>query len=224
MVADRATSAMDFWQGRAEAGTRRGVLLDRGLMTRRMTGVGDRGATRKLHLGCGAKHIPGFLHVDGNPHPHVDVQGPVDRLPFLADASVDLIYAAHLLEHFGRAEVDGVLAEWYRVLAPGGVLRLAVPDYAACARLYVEGKLANGLPDILGLMMGGQRDHYDYHKMVFDRPSLDARLRRIGFRETRLWDWRTTEHAGLDDYSQAYLPHMDKTGGVLVSLNMEAVK
>ena len=179
---------------------------------------------QKLHLGCGAKYIPGFFHVDGNQHDHVDHRGAVDKLDFLADNSVELIYAAHLLEHFGRKEVDGVLREWCRVLKPSGVLRLAVPDYEACAKLYVAGKLKNGLPEILGLMMGGQRDHYDYHKMIFDRSSLDARLISAGFRETRLWDWRKTEHAHIDDYSQAYLPHMDKAGGILVSLNVEAVK
>jgi len=179
---------------------------------------------RKLHLGCGAKFIDGFIHVDANPHPHVDFRGAVDHLPFIEDGSIDLIYASHLLEHFGRHEVGRVLAEWHRVLAPGGVLRLGVPDYGACARLYVEGRLANGVKDILGLMMGGQRDIYDYHKMIFDRASLDALLKEAGFRETRTWDWRTTEHAHIDDYTQAYLPHMDKENGVLVSLNIEAIK
>ncbi len=181
-------------------------------------------APAKLHLGCGVKHIPGFFHVDGNEHPHLDRRGPVDKLDYIPDDSVELIYACHLLEHFGRKEVDDVLTEWFRVLKPGGVLRIAVPDYEACARLYVAGKLPNGLPDILGLMMGGQRDHYDFHHMTFDEASLSARLKKLGFSETRRWDWRTTEHAWLDDYSQAYLPHMDKENGVLVSLNLEAVK
>lgn len=181
-------------------------------------------AVRKLHLGCGAKKIPGFFHVDALAHPHIDVQGPVDSLDFLDDDCVELIYASHVLEHFGRHEIDRVLAEWHRVLKPGGVLRVAVPDYGACARLYVEGKLANGIADILGLMVGGQRDDYDYHKMIFDRPLLEARLRKVGFSAVRPWDWRTTEHAALDDYSQAYLPHMDKEAGTLVSLNLEGVK
>ena len=54
--------------------------------------------------------------------------------------------------------------------------------------------------------------------------SLSADLKEVGFSETRLWDWRTTEHAHMDDYSQAYIPHMDKENGTLVSLNIEAVK
>ena len=58
-----------------------------------------------------------------------------------ADDSVGLIYASHILEHFGRHQYEDVLAEWYRVLSPGGVLRLAVPDFEVCARLFVEGRL-----------------------------------------------------------------------------------
>ena len=49
-------------------------------------------------------------------------------------------------------------------------------------------------------------------------------LRRVGFAEMRRWDWRRTEHAAIDDYSQAYLPHLDRENGLLMSLNLEAVK
>jgi predicted SAM-dependent methyltransferase len=177
----------------------------------------------KLHLGCGKKYIEGFFHVDALDFPHVDHRGPVDDLSFIASNSVELIYACHLLEHFGRKEVPLVIKEWARVLKPGGVLRIAVPDYGACAELYCQGKLKT-LNDVTGLMVGGQRDQYDYHKMIFDETSLTELFRNAGFKEVRRWDWRTTEHAHIDDYSQAYLPHMDKTNGRLVSLNLEAVK
>jgi predicted SAM-dependent methyltransferase len=178
----------------------------------------------RLHLGCGQRYIPGFFHVDVSPAPHVDRVGKVEDLGFLPAESVELIYASHVLEHFGRHEYPGVLAEWYRVLRPGGLLRLAVPDFEACARLYCEGRLPAGLSEIVGLISGGQRDAYDVHKMVFDERSLNSALRSIGFREVRRWDWRTTGHADVDDYSQAYLPHMDKEHGTLVSLNLEALK
>ena len=59
---------------------------------------------RKLHLGCGAKYIPGFYHVDIVDAPHIDRCGHVDDLAFLADGVVELIYACHVLEHFGRYE------------------------------------------------------------------------------------------------------------------------
>ncbi|WP_186387708.1 methyltransferase domain-containing protein [Stappia sp. TSB10P1A] len=178
----------------------------------------------KLHLGCGVKHIPGFYHVDALDYPHVDRIGPVEDLAFIADGTVGLIYACHVLEHFGRKEYRDVLAEWCRVLAPGGVLRIAVPDFRAAAELYLDPSNGIALPQVLGLLVGGQRDQYDYHKMVFDEETLSAALIEVGFTSVRRWDWRTTEHSGLDDYSQAYLPHMEKDTGRLVSLNLEGVK
>ena len=178
----------------------------------------------KLHLGCGKKHLPGYYHVDALEFPHVDRVGPVDDLGFLEDNAVEHIYACHLLEHFSRKGHVDVLREWFRVLKPGGTLRIAVPDYEACARLYVAGALPNGLETIRGLMMGGQRDQYDYHFVCFDEATLGATLREVGFSDVYRWDWRETDHAWLDDYSQAYLPHMDKENGTLVSLNLEARK
>lgn len=177
----------------------------------------------KLHLGCGSKVIPGYYHVDALAFPHVDRIGPVDDLAFIPDGAVDLIYACHVLEHFGRKEYLDVLKEWRRVLRSGGILRIAVPDFEACAKLYVEGRLSDGIRTITGLVVGGQRDQYDFHKIIFDEESLSSDLMSCGFQSVQRWDWRQTEHATMDDYSQAYLPHMQKDSGTLVSLNLEAV-
>jgi predicted SAM-dependent methyltransferase len=177
----------------------------------------------KLHLGCGKRYLEGFYHIDALDFPHVDHRGPVDDLSFIPDGTAELVYACHVLEHFGRNEVQRVLREWQRVLRPGGILRLGVPDFAACAELYCAGKLSS-LRLICGPMVGGQRDQYDYHKMIFDEPLLTELLLEAGFRETRRWDWRKVEHGHVDDYSQSYLPHMDKENGRLISLNLEAVK
>jgi predicted SAM-dependent methyltransferase len=177
----------------------------------------------KLHLGCGPRYIPGFVHVDAQPALHVDIVGPVEDLP-MEDASVSLIYASHVLEHFGRYAYRAVLAEWFRVLKPGGILRLSVPDFAVCAAIYYENGLADGLSGLVGLIIGGQRNEHDFHKMIFDEDFLRRDLLTLGFSEVRRWDWRTTEHTAIDDYSQAYLPHLDKETGRLMSLNLEAVK
>ena len=140
------------------------------------------------------------------------------------DASATLVYASHVLEHFGRNEYKSVLREWHRVLAPGGTLRLAVPDFAACAALYYESGLSNRMSGLVGLLVGGQRDALDFHRMVFDEHSLRLDLLEAGFAEVRRWDWRATEHATVDDYSQAHIPHLRKDDGRLMSLNLEAVK
>jgi len=178
----------------------------------------------QVHLGCGSKFIPGMTHVDIADFPHIDHQAKVEDLNFLEDNSCDLVYASHVLEHFGRFEYKTVLLEWFRVLRVGGVLRLAVPDFEACARLYYERGLEDGLSGLIGLICGGQRNLYDYHKMVFDETLLTRVLQDTGFQLVRRWNWREKVHAEIDDYSQAYLPHLDKENGTLMSLNIEAVK
>jgi predicted SAM-dependent methyltransferase len=178
----------------------------------------------KLHLGCGSVHIPGFYHVDIMAFNHVDRLADVRKLDFIPDDAAQLIYCSHVLEHFGRWEIPTILAEWCRVTAPGGTLRLAVPDFSACAEIFYEDGLADGLSGLIGLISGGQKDDFDFHKMIFDEPSLSNLLIDAGFSEISRWDWRTTEHTAIDDYSQAYLPHMDKQNGRLMSLNLEAIK
>jgi SAM-dependent methyltransferase len=162
--------------------------------------------------------------VDAKNLEHVDRVGPVEDLSFLSTGSVDLIYASHVLEHIGRHDYLQVLAEWHRVLKPGGVLRVGVPDFRSIAEEYVAGQLDGGLRDLVGLCVGGQRDDTDFHKMVFDEDLLAEALLGTGFVSVHRWDWRTTEHMAVDDYTQAYLPHMDKENGRLMSLNLEAVK
>ena len=177
----------------------------------------------KLHLGCGSKYIPGFIHIDANPYPHVDHCQGIASLSNFNDATVSLIYACHVLEHFSRWEYINVLKEWHRVLMPGGVLRLAVPDFAACAKIYYEQGLQSGLTGLVGLVVGGQRDKYDFHGMIFDETLLSSSLLEAGFKSVRPWDWHAVDHGQIDDYSQAYLPHLDKQNGLLMSLNLEAV-
>jgi SAM-dependent methyltransferase len=58
-------------------------------------------------------------------------------LPF-ADASIDVVYHSHMLEHLDRPRVPGFLAEVRRVLKPGGVHRIVVPDLEQLARQYLE--------------------------------------------------------------------------------------
>ena len=82
----------------------------------------------RLHLGCGKRYIPGFIHIDLADYPHIDYKSDVSNLSMFEDYSVELIYACHVLEHFRRDKVENVLREWYRVLKQGGILRVAVPD------------------------------------------------------------------------------------------------
>ena len=60
--------------------------------------------------------------------------------------------------------------------------------------------------------------------MIFDEPFLTTALYDVGFWTVRTWDWRQTDHASIDDFSQAYIPHLEKETGSHMSLNLEAEK
>lgn len=176
----------------------------------------------RLHLGCGERVIDGFIHVDARSLPNVDVVTPLEHLTMFEDNSAALIYASHVLEHFSRHHVSAVLAEWRRVLSPGGILRLAVPDFEKLVEVYLQ--TGRNLEVVLGPLVGRQDHPFNFHYMIFDARKLTSLLLEVGFLEVRPWDWRRTEHAHVDDYSQSYYPHMEKETGTHLSLNLEAVK
>lgn len=175
----------------------------------------------KLHLGCGNKKIDGFVNVDIRPDQSVDIIDDISKLESIKNGSVDLIYASHVLEHFGRHEYMSVLNRWYELLTEGGTLRLSVPDIKQVFQMYNNG---TDLKKLWGFIYGGQTYDQNYHFIGFDFKTLSEDLIKVGFKETRLWDWSKTNHSHIDDFSQAYIPHMDKENGVLMSLNIEAIK
>lgn len=175
---------------------------------------------KKLHIGCGKNYIPGWTNLDLFSSVKADVYADITALPF-DRGSFDLIYASHVLEHVQRNTVVATLSHWRDLLKDDGVLRLAVPNFEAVVRWYIDtGKLG----DVMGLLYGGQNHPKNNHFVTFDCNTLKSDLLKAGFQNPRYWNWKTTEHAAFDDYSQCYLPHLEKEHGMLMSLNMEATK
>ena len=133
----------------------------------------------KLHLGCGRRHIPGYVHIDVVDYPNIDHVSSIDNLSFLQDRSVELIYNCHVLEHFKRREVERVLREWYRVLVPGGLLRISVPDFAALCEVYTRSRNLNL---VIGPIFGRQDYLYNIHYNMFDFETLKGQLEQAGCR------------------------------------------
>lgn len=175
----------------------------------------------KLHLGCGKRFIKGFVHIDAVDYPHVDHVATIDNLSFIQDETVDLIYSCHVIEHFKRRDLQKVLIEWNRVLKKGGIFRVAVPDFKKLCEVYLK---YDDINLVLGPVFGRQDYLYNIHYNVFDFKYLKEELEKAGFGNVHVYDWRKTEHADIDDYSQAYIPHMDKENGTLISLNVECEK
>jgi predicted SAM-dependent methyltransferase len=174
----------------------------------------------KFNFGCGNKPIQGFINVDIQPGPGVDLVWDVTQLVGKIQPScADTIYCCHTLEHIDKKIIVDLLKEWRSFLKPGGIIRIAVPDFEAIVEWYING---GSIDNLVGLTVGGNKNAFDNHKNLFDFHRLGAYLLEAGFRNIRSWDWKETEHKDHDDFSQAYLPHMQKETGMLMSLNLEA--
>lgn len=93
---------------------------------------------RLLNLGCGSRSHADWVNADINPSaPGILPLDLGNDLPFASD-SFTVVYHSHVLEHLPRYRVPAFLKECYRVLTPGGVLRVVVPDLERIARLYLE--------------------------------------------------------------------------------------
>jgi predicted SAM-dependent methyltransferase len=69
--------------------------------------------------------------------PHVKLGDIVAGLP-LPDGSCKGIYASHVLEHLARDDFYRALENTFKLLAPGGIFRVIVPDLAYIAREYIR--------------------------------------------------------------------------------------
>ncbi len=83
---------------------------------------------RKINVGCGYDYRQGYLNVDLHAVYKPDLVADVTHLPIVPDGAFDAIVAQDVLEHFERARTAPALAEWSRLLAPGGVLHVRAPS------------------------------------------------------------------------------------------------
>jgi SAM-dependent methyltransferase len=112
-----------------------------------------------------------------------------------------------------------VLAEWARVLRPGGRLRIAVPDFGVIARAYTTGA---PLREIQGPLLGGQDYRLNFHGAIFDEPTLRSLMEDVGVHEIRRWEPETVDHHAFGDESAATF----RVGSedVPLSLNLEGTR
>jgi predicted SAM-dependent methyltransferase len=154
----------------------------RPLAVRRIQGAA---ATRplKLHLGSGTVRKDGWINIDLLPD-KVDVPWNLARgIPF-PDGSVDAILHEHLMEHLTLSHGHALARESHRVLRPGGVLRIGVPDAGAVVQSYAgnwDEEWARSAPTG---MIAIQKVFYDHgHRAQYDGQTLMLLLRAAGFSE-----------------------------------------
>jgi SAM-dependent methyltransferase len=89
-----------------------------------------------LNVGCGTHYSAEWNNLDLHPAPHVARYDVTRPLPY-PTAAFEAVYSSHVLEHLAPRDGEALMREAYRVLKPGGVLRLAVPDLERICRDYL---------------------------------------------------------------------------------------
>lgn len=170
-----------------------------------------------LHVGCGPLggafvpekfDGPGWheVRLDIDPDVDPDVIGTITDMVAVESGSVDAIWSSHNLEHVFDHEVPLALAEFLRVLRPGGTAYVQVPDLEAPARAILKGRLDGTLYESpagpirpLDMLYGhgaaiAAGRHYMAHRCGFTRQTLAKRMRDAGFstvdvqsRDMALW-------------------------------------
>jgi len=157
-----------------------------------------------LHVGCGRIEETGLhesflgpewheVRLDVDPGVEPDIVASITDMSPVADASVDAVYSHHNIEHVFSHEVPRVLAEFFRVLRPGGTVLLGTPDLQHVARTIASGRLEDplyrsgaGRITALDIVYGLRADlvdgrEYMAHRTGFTRGTLARRLGAAGF-------------------------------------------
>jgi SAM-dependent methyltransferase len=195
----------------------------------------------KLHVGCGKGILPGWINIDVDPAPLA--LNVLWGLPF-PDRSASHVFVSHMLEHlFFPRDVRFFLAEVRRVLAPGGVVRIVVPDLEQCIeayssndRLFFAGRRetwdwwpenATRLEDFLAYAGVGVEPAYLFqaHKYGYDFETLAKVLGDAGFERVRRSDYMASDEPALqvDDVSAvAQARYGDRYYSLFVDANTPA--
>lgn len=148
----------------------------------------------KLHCGCGPIILLGWINIDHAEAWNPDVCMDITKLHHkYQEGEADLVFSCHVLEHLEwGAGVVQALAQIFRVLKPGGTVRIVVPDLEFVATKYLTGQ---DLKSLYGA------DHFYFrdcpatrflyfmrawqHTIVFDYALLSSLLREAGFINVR---------------------------------------
>lgn len=166
----------------------------------------------RLHIGSGSVHLEGWINVDMQALPGVDVVADVSE--GLRFANVEAIFAEHFLEHLPLDGAVSFLLEAHRVLAPAGWIRLSTPNldwvWSTHYRLDVgpAEKRSNAVQ--LNRAFHGWR-----HQFLWNREILEEALIACGFQalrwcrygESALPLFQSVEHHDVYE-DRADLPHV----------------
>jgi len=156
----------------------------------------------QLHVGCGKNRFPGWINADIDPRADLIVFLE-KRLPF-RDGSLRYIYSEHVLEHVPYETGVYFLRESHRVLRPGGVIRVSMPDLDD----LVDGYQSNwrrfdwlSWPEFSFIQTRAEMINAAFrwwgHQHLYNREELARALHEAGFGEITFHAFGESDHEGL---------------------------
>lgn len=132
----------------------------------------------RLNLGCGKHYKEGFINIDAFDATVADTLMSVGDLAFQSN-SVDAIEACQLIEHLGYLHAISALAEWFRVLKPGGTLLIETPDLESSMKQYLRGG-HDAKKELLTWIYGVESPGME-HRLCFPKVLVKNLLKKSGF-------------------------------------------
>jgi predicted SAM-dependent methyltransferase len=193
----------------------------------------------KLNLGCGSVRPIGWINTDSS------LNANIQKIPFIGksfaklfnpveyksenfvymnlnkkwrynDNSIDIVYASHLFEHLTLKSTDLFLKEANRVLKPGGVIRIVVPDLLQIAKKYIaeyeqnsfEAESTKFIMWAINMHREGQygnvgifkklilewQGYPHQHKYMYDDKSLTFKVKQYGFQQIKIKSYGESEY------------------------------
>lgn len=133
-------------------------------------------ASGQRPFGNGWKNVDLIEQNDSNGNKYqLDIQTDAKDLHMFEDNSVDIIVAHHLVEHIAIHDLEAYVTEWRRVLKPGGILAVFVPNIRELDKAWLEGRIPTFIHNVN--TYGAYQGHVeDLHKWAYDEPELVDRL------------------------------------------------
>jgi predicted SAM-dependent methyltransferase len=162
----------------------------------------------KLNIGCGTDYKEGWINIDNNSDNNItrlDLNWDLrNSLPFESN-SVDYIFNEHFIEHLTVEESQKSIKDFMRVLKPGGVMRIAMPDLEYSIALYLDKNWRkSGLVSNHGLEfvetpaeLLNMSFRWWGHQWIYDWVELRRRLKQAGYEKVIKADHSKSRHVDL---------------------------